>query len=92
MISDSELRKRIDSTDPPRSNPGVRYGKGTEIEDCLCEEECACNPCDCEECPECKTCLCCCDCVDCEECCDSEDCETCSLCEHCACDSGGEEE
>lgn len=51
----------------PRQNPAVRYGKGTEIEDCLCEEACTCDPCPCDPCKECKYCLCCCTCEEPEE-------------------------
>jgi hypothetical protein len=42
-----------------KPNPAVKYGKGTEIEDCVCEETCNCNPCPCDECPTCHFCLCC---------------------------------
>ena len=61
MIDDSELRKRFEvmTRGSAKSNPAVRYGKGTEIEDCLCEETCTCDPCPCDVCPTCKFCLCC---------------------------------
>lgn len=55
----------------PKQNPSVKYGKGTEIEDCLCEESCTCDPCECETCPECRFCLCCDACEEPEE--DNED-------------------
>lgn len=42
-----------------QENPMVRYTKGTEIEDCACEETCNCDPCPCDECDECGYCLCC---------------------------------
>lgn len=61
MISDEELRKRLSSISS-QQNPAVRYGKGTEIEDCVCEETCNCDPCPCDECEECEYCLCCCQC------------------------------
>lgn len=48
-------------------NPAVKYGKGTEIEDCVCEESCTCDPCSCDECEECTFCLCCCTCEEPEE-------------------------
>lgn len=51
----------------PRQNPAVKYGKGTEIEDCLCEESCTCDPCPCDECDDCKFCECCCRCEEPEE-------------------------
>ena len=50
-----------------QENPMLRYGKGTEIEDCVCEESCDCDPCPCDECEECTFCLCCCCCSDEEE-------------------------
>lgn len=61
MISDEEIRKRLEAAGV-RSNPSVRHGKGTEIEDCACEETCDCDPCPCDECSECGFCLCCCVC------------------------------
>lgn len=45
-----------------QANPAIKYGKGTEIEDCVCEETCDCEPCPCDECEECEFCLCCCVC------------------------------
>lgn len=65
MISDEEIRKRLETV-IPKQNPAVRHGKGTEIEDCVCEESCDCDPCPCDECKECGFCLCCC-------CCSEED-------------------
>jgi hypothetical protein len=67
MISDDELRELHFMTNPPRKgasqqNPMLRYGKGTEIEDCECEETCSCDPCPCDTCEECEFCLCCCVC------------------------------
>lgn len=50
------------ATEPRQPNPAVKYGKGTEIEDCVCEETCNCNPCPCDECEECEFCKCCCVC------------------------------
>jgi hypothetical protein len=47
---------------PAAQNPSVRYGKGTEIEDCSCEETCDCDPCPCDECESCEYDLCCCQC------------------------------
>lgn len=54
-------------SDEPKPNPAVRYGKGTEIEDCVCEETCSCDPCPCDECEECEFCKCCCTCEEPEE-------------------------
>ena len=45
-----------------KANPSVRHGKGTEIEDCSCEETCDCDPCPCDECTSCGFDLCCCVC------------------------------
>lgn len=45
-----------------QTNPAVKYGKGTEIEDCSCEETCDCDPCPCDECEKCSYDLCCCQC------------------------------
>ena len=61
MISDEEIRKRLKSAGV-QSNPSVKHGKGTEIEDCVCEETCSCDPCPCDECEDCGFCLCCCCC------------------------------
>jgi hypothetical protein len=51
----------------PRQNPAVKYGKGTEIEDCACEESCTCDPCPCDKCDGCDWDLCCCTCEEPEE-------------------------
>lgn len=61
MIDDSELRRRFNvaTGGSAKLNPAVKYGKGTEIEDCYCEESCTCDPCPCDVCPKCKFCLCC---------------------------------
>jgi hypothetical protein len=71
MISDDELRNVFNQVagkvKPNPQNPMLRYGKGTEIEDCVCEESCDCDPCPCDECEECSFCLCCCCCSDEEE-------------------------
>ena len=69
MISDERLRELFDRVTGGASqpNPAVRYGKGTEIEDCVCEESCTCDPCSCDECEECTFCLCCCTCEEPEE-------------------------
>lgn len=63
MISDEEIRKRLKAAGV-QANPSVKYGKGTEIEDCVCEETCDCDPCPCDECESCNYCLCCCQCSD----------------------------
>jgi len=70
MIDDSELRNlfaKATGSVLPKANPAVKYGKGTEIEDCLCEEKCTCDPCPCDECEECEFCKCCCSCDEPEE-------------------------
>lgn len=64
MISDDELRKLLGSVSSTQKNPSLKYGRGTEIEDCVCEETCDCDPCPCDECKGCGYCLCCCQCSD----------------------------